>query len=67
MNEATQKIKKAGKNNVRTVPMAGQSIQGGDYQIEVRNNDNWTPVVTGVQKSVAESIVSQAINRVILG
>jgi len=67
MNEANQQIKKAGENNVRAVPMAGQSVQGGDYQIEIREGTNWTPVMTGVQKQVAESIINQAVNRVILG
>ena len=67
MNEAIRKIKSAGENNVRSVPMSGQSVQGGDYQIEIREGSNWITVVTGVQKAVAESIVSQAVNRVILG
>jgi hypothetical protein len=67
MNETIQKIKKVGEANVRSVPMQGQSVQDGQYQIEIREGSTWTPIVTGVKKQVAESIISQAVNRVILG
>lgn len=67
INEAIQKIKKVGAQAVRTVPMPGQSIDGGDYQIEINNNGQWDPIVVGVKKPMAEDIVRQATNRMLLG
>ena len=67
MNETIQKIKSVGEANVRAVPMHGQSVQDGQYQIEIQEGSTWTPIVTSVKKQVAESIINQAINRVILG
>lgn len=66
-NSTNVAIKKAGKSNVRIIPMAGQSITEGEYQIEINNNGIWSPVLTSVKKQIAEQIVSQALNRVILG
>lgn len=67
VNEAIQKIKAAGTANVRSVPMPGQNVNSGDYQIEISQNGEWTPVATGISKKIAEDIISQATNRVILG
>jgi hypothetical protein len=67
VNEAIEKIKKAGVANVRTVPMPGQNVNAGDYQIEINESGAWIPVATGISKKIAEDIVSQATNRVILG
>jgi len=67
INEAIQKIKKAGATSVRTIPMSGESVDGGDYQIEIQVGSSWEPIVTGVKKSMAEDIVRQATNRVLLG
>lgn len=67
LNEAVQKIKSVGGTNVRTVPMAGQSIQGGQFQIEINEGGAWSPIVSGVSKKIAEDIINQSINRVILG
>lgn len=67
VNEAIEKIKKAGAANVRTVPMPGQNVNAGDYQIEINESGTWIPVATGISKKIAEDIVSQATNRVILG
>jgi hypothetical protein len=65
--QAETKIKAAGKDKVRIVPMAGQSIQDGLHQIEINEGGNWKAVLTGAKKSFAESVVSQALNRVICG
>ena len=35
--------------------------------IEVQDGGNWSSIVVGIKKSMAEDIVSQATNRVILG
>jgi len=69
VNEAVQKIKAKGAKNVRIVPMTGQSISDGDYQIELMEagSNNWQPLVSGIKKKMAEDLVSQAINKVILG
>ena len=67
LTEATQAIKKAGANNVRVVPMPGQSVNDGDHQIELKNGESWELIVSGMKKSIAEQIVSQALNRVICG
>ena len=67
VNEAIEKIKKAGVQFVRTVPMPGQNVNTGDYQIEIKEGGAWSPVATGITKKIAEDIISQATNRVILG
>lgn len=67
VNEATRKIKEAGAANVRAVPMAGQNVQSGSYQIEVKTNQIWEVVAECPNKKIAEDIISQAVNKVILG
>lgn len=68
-NEAIQKIKAKGANHVRVVPMIGQPVNDGDYQIELFDKDKnaWSPIVSGLKKRMAEDLVGQAINKVILG
>lgn len=66
INEAIQKIKSIGSINTRIVPMEGQTITGS-CQIEIKENGLWSPVVTGVTNKIAENIIAQATNRVILG
>ena len=65
--EAENKIKVAGRTNVRIVPMAGQSIQDGNHQVEVFIEGQWAPVLINIKKPMAESIVNQALNKVICG
>jgi len=67
INEAIQKIKRAGAANVRTVPMDGQSVNDGNYQIDIRNNGGWDTILVGVKKQMAEDIIRQATNKVLLG
>ena len=67
LNEAIQKIKTVGPANVRVIPMPGQNIMTGNYQIEVQDGGNWSSIVVGIKKSMAEDLVNQATNRVILG
>lgn len=67
MNEAVLKIKAAGSKAVRVVPGPGQSVDGGLYQIEILESAGWSTLVQGLTKQVAESMVNQAVNRVILG
>lgn len=66
LKEAKIRIKEAGSNNVRVVPMPGESFEG-DHQIEINQGGVWTDVVSGLKKAMAESIVRESINRVILG
>ncbi len=63
----TNKIKRVGLSNVRVVPMDGQSVMDGQHKIEIRENGSWTAVVSNITKAIAESVVAQAGNRVILG
>lgn len=67
VNEATKKIKAVGANNVRVVPCPGQNVHTGEHQIEVNNDGSWSVIATCPTKKIAEDIVSQAVNRVILG
>ncbi len=64
---AVQKIKGVGQTNVRVVPMSGQNIHGGDYQIEINESGSWSAIVSGIKQRIAEDIVAQATNRVLLG
>lgn len=66
LNEANARIRKAGSRNVRTVPMPGEKIDG-QYQIEILEGGNWSVVLSGTTKKIAEDIVAAACNRVILG
>lgn len=67
VNEAIQRIKQVGSSGVRAVPMPNQNVLSGDYQIEVKTAAMWVPIVVGVNKKIAEDIISQAVNRTILG
>jgi uncharacterized metal-binding protein len=67
IHEAVQKIKKVGSSNVRVIPMDGQPALTGLHKIEIRDQGVWITIVEGVQKRMAEDIVTQAINKVILG
>ena len=51
----------------RIIPMVNQNALDGLQQIEIKENGNWSTVVTGVTKKMAEDIVGQAVNRTILG
>jgi hypothetical protein len=67
INEAIQKIKQAGSACVRAVPMPNQNVLTGDYQIEIKTGDIWSPIVIGVSKKIAEDIITQATSRLLLG
>lgn len=66
INETIKKIKDVGPNNVRVVPMQNQPVDG-DHQIEVYFNSAWATILIGVKRAMAEDIVRQATNRVLLG
>lgn len=66
MNETIQQIKRVGATNVRAVPMPGRSINE-DHQIEIREGGTWHPIVTGLTKKMAEDLIGQSTNKVILG
>lgn len=67
LNETITQIKRAGSTNVRAVPMAGQSVNDGLYQIEVLSEGQWNAIVGGITQVSATQIISQAVNRVICG
>lgn len=64
VSEAIQKIKSS--SNTRIVPMPGNNIQGS-HQIEILESGSWNVVVSGITLRMAEDMVRQATNRVILG
>lgn len=66
LNETIQKIKQAGPSSVRIVPMDGQPITG-QYQIEISPQGSWVAIISGLTKQMAEDIVQQATNKVLLG
>jgi hypothetical protein len=66
INEAVEAIKRVGGTNARIVPMPGQDVNGRQ-QVEIREGTSWYPVVTGVSRKMAEDIIAQAVNKVILG
>lgn len=67
INETTKRIKAAGAQNVRSVPMEGQNVQSGRYQIEILESGSWTSIAECPNKTIADNIISQAVNNVILG
>jgi len=67
LTETMQRIKKAGAEKARAVPMEGQSAVSGQYQIEIKEGDGWSTVASGLTKSLAEQVIAQATNRVICG
>lgn len=67
VNEAVAKIKSVGSTNVRSVPMEGQNVHNGAYQIEIKENNNWVVIAECPNKKIADDIISQATNNVILG
>ena len=62
LNEAVNKIKSAGISNTRIT-----TVSGNNYQIEVFKDGKWEVVVNSVTRPMAEDIVRQATNKVILG
>jgi len=67
ISEAIIKIRNAGSAGVRNVPMKGENTLNGKYQIEILENGVWTAVACGMNRKMCEDVVSQALNRVILG
>jgi negative regulator of sigma E activity len=67
LNEATQRIKKAGANNVRAVPMPGADVHTGAYRIEINEGNAWITIVESLPRSTAQDLIAQATNRVICG
>ena len=67
INEAISKIKSAGANRVRSVPVPGQHVSSGRYQIEILEGTGWVPIAECPNKKIADDIISQATNNVILG
>ena len=66
LNEAVNAIKRVGATNARVVPMPGQR-HDGQQQIEIREGNEWIVVASGLSTRMANDIIQQATNRVILG
>jgi hypothetical protein len=67
LNEALIRLRKAGATACRAVPMHGQDVHTGQYQIEVQEGGKWNVLIEGLQRSSADDIIKQATNRMILG
>jgi hypothetical protein len=67
ISEAIVKIRKVGSGSVRSVPMTGESPLSGKYQIEILESGSWVAIAGGMSRKMCEDVVSQALNRVILG
>ena len=52
--------------NVRAVPSPGSGYNG-EYRIEICEAGVWTPIATGLQKTMADNIIIQSLNRTICG
>lgn len=64
VTEAVSRIKHAGASNARKVP--DPNTKDG-FRIEINENGQWVTVIAGVSDAIAEDVLRQASNRVILG
>jgi len=60
------KVKELGREKVRIIP-EDVSKPFGNQAIELFEGGSWRVVAKGIDKTRAEKIVSESINRVILG
>ena len=66
-SQIINQLKAAGIKNIRIIPMEGQSVLDGNQRIEILKDGQWVAVVSNISKKIAEDMVKQAGNRVILG
>lgn len=66
ISEALVQMRRAGPKCIRTMQMPGQDINTGAYKIEILESGQWTPVLEGLPRATAESLIAQATNRVIM-
>ncbi len=67
LNEALVRIKKAGPNKTRAVPMPNQNVNTGLYQIEINENNSWRQIAVSIPQKTALDLIKQATNRTLLG
>lgn len=63
LKSVINKITMAGNGNSRVI----REDNGGTYKIEVRQGGVWIRVISGLTKTIADSLVQQASNRTICG
>jgi hypothetical protein len=67
ISEALVTMRKAGPKNIRAVPMPGQSVNSGTYQIEINEGlGQWHCILEGLPKAMADGLISQSTSRVIM-
>jgi len=66
ISEALAEMRKAGPRGIKTMPMPGQSINTGSYQIDIARDGQWITILEGLPRATAESLIAQALNRVIM-
>lgn len=67
ISEALVAMRKAGPRAVRAIPMPGQDVYNGSYMIEISQDNAWVCILEGLPRSTAESLITQATSRVLLG
>lgn len=63
IKEAVERMKKAGESKTRLVPITGTN----QVNIQVDMGQGWATIMKGVERPMAEDILRQAKDRVILG
>jgi hypothetical protein len=63
LQEAVAKIRQVGITNVRISPISGDT----KHQIEIQENGSWIKILNPMEKNMAEDVLRQASNKVILG
>ena len=63
LQEAVAKIRQVGITNVRISPISGDT----KHQIEIMESGSWIKILSPMEKNMAEDVLRQASNKVILG
>jgi hypothetical protein len=61
-SEAVKKVREVGASNARIVP-----TQGRKFKVEILSNGSWVTVLRDLEHPIAEDVIRQATNKVLLG
>jgi hypothetical protein len=61
IKEAVDKIRQVGTTNARITPV------GNRCKIEIYTGKEWVTLLSNLERNIAEDVIRQATNRVILG
>jgi len=65
LQEAIKKMTLVGRSNIRTTH--NHNSIGSLYTIEINQGGVWTPLIGGLSKAIADSMIDRAANRTICG